>query len=157
DDGQFQQILINLAVNARDAMPDGGRLVLETENLSLPADARRFPELASGQYVSLTVSDTGPGMDESTQKHLFEPFFTTKGPGKGTGLGLATCHGIVKQNGGYIVVDTRLGAGATFRIILPRIDDVKPVVSEVKPVPHNDGTETILVVEDDHALCDFIV
>ena len=151
DRGQLEQILINLAVNARDAMPNGGRLTLETGNAVLDEEyARTRSYVAPGEYVRLAVSDDGTGMGEEAKAHLFEPFFTTKEHGKGTGLGLAMVYGAVKQNRGSIEVESEPGKGATFRIYLPRVvaaTDPLPVPSPTTRL--STGTETILLVEDD--------
>ena len=146
---QFEQVLINLAVNARDAMPTGGRLALSTANVRAPG-AGTEPNLAPGDWVRLTVSDTGIGMDEATRAHAFEPFFTTKGPGKGTGLGLATCHGIVTQHGGHIGLGSVPGAGTTVSIFLPRARGTVSSQASASVAPASlDGTETVFVVEDE--------
>jgi signal transduction histidine kinase len=152
DIGQIEQLLINLAVNARDAMPDGGQLTIQVDNVVL--DAHDVQEdLTPGQYVRLAVSDTGTGMDAHTQQHLFEPFFTTKEPGRGTGLGLATCYGIVKQHAGYIDCMSAPGKGTIFTIYLPRVDakpDLPSVRDELQELPG--GTERVLLVEDEVAV-----
>ncbi len=151
DPGQLQQVLINLAINARDAMPDGGTLTIETANVEL--DATRAPKdvpVAAGSYVLLAVTDTGCGIDAEAQAHIFEPFFTTKEVGKGTGLGLATIYGIVKQSDGYIWVHSAPGEGARFEIYLPRVQAaVQPAAVPAPPPTSTRGTETILVAEDE--------
>jgi CheY-like chemotaxis protein len=152
DPGQVSQVLLNLALNARDAMPEGGRLSIELANESLDAPlAAANDEIPPGRYVVLSVTDTGSGMDAETSSHVFEPFFTTKERGKGTGLGLATVYGIVRQSGGYVAVKTAPGAGTTFRIYLPRCDE--PTTSGIRrSVASRRGTETILLVEDEAAV-----
>jgi signal transduction histidine kinase/ActR/RegA family two-component response regulator len=154
DPGMMEQVIVNLAVNARDAMPDGGELFIEVRNVTLRRRdvAHRF-EARAGEFVCLTVADDGCGMDEDTLKRMFEPFFTTKEPGKGTGLGLATVHGIVKQHGGWVEVNSKPDEGATFRIYLPVSKHApQPMDDKVIRLPVAGGTETILVVEDDPAL-----
>jgi len=154
DPGQIGQIIMNLAVNARDAMPTGGRLTLETANIDLTLSHHTHLEaVPPGRYVRLTVRDTGEGMDAATVKHLFEPFFTTKEMGRGTGLGLPTVYGIVKQNHGYIEVDSQPGQGAVFRIYLPRLEEPPEAPrTRMTLAAQLEGTETILVVEDEDAL-----
>jgi two-component system, cell cycle sensor histidine kinase and response regulator CckA len=153
DPGKFQQIVLNLAGNARDAMPRGGRLRIETSNVSIPASGPKpQPFLAPGDYISLIVRDSGQGMDSKTRARIFEPFFTTKEKGKGTGLGLATVYGIVKQSGGYIWVESEIGRGSAFHTLLPRVP--APVVSGVqqKVFDFRSGGESVLLVEDDPAV-----
>ena len=154
DPTQLDQVIVNLGVNARDAMPGGGRITLSTANVELDdADARRHPGLQPGRYVMLGVADTGVGMDALTQARIFEPFFTTKEPGKGTGLGLSTVYGIVKQSGGYIAVDSQPGIGTTFRVYLPRIEaPAPPPVTTPGPQGPERGTESIVIVEDEGEL-----
>ena len=154
DPSKIDQVLMNLAVNARDVMPDGGKLVIETRNARLDTDyAKRHPGIAKpGDFVMFSVSDTGTGMDKETLSHLFEPFFTTKELGKGTGLGLSTVYGIVKQSGGYIWAYSEPEKGTCFKTYLPRVQEEKPPSSEI--CMHSSGSskrysETILVVEDD--------
>jgi CheY-like chemotaxis protein len=154
DPGQLEQVIVNLVVNASDEMPGGGKLSIETTNTQIGNDeaGRRGADVQPGPFVTLTIRDTGRGMDAETKARLFEPFFTKKGVGKGTGLGLATVYGIVKQSGGFIDVESELGEGAAFSIHLPAVlAAVEPQVDEPDapaPEPARGGAETILLVED---------
>jgi CheY-like chemotaxis protein len=150
DPDQIHQVIMNLAVNARDAMPEGGRLVIETSNVELDSGdgAAAHPEARPGRYVVMTLTDTGHGMDEAVRRQIFDPFFTTKEVGKGTGLGLSTVYGIVRQSDGWIDVSSEVGIGTTFKVYLPRID-AGSVPEEKAPVTAAEGgNETVLVVED---------
>ncbi|PWB67416.1 MAG: hypothetical protein C3F14_02245 [Deltaproteobacteria bacterium] len=151
DPGQVEQVIMNIVVNARDAMPDGGKVTIETGNVALDDRyVRQHPVVKPGDYVLLAISDTGTGMDEETKNRLFEPFYTTKDKGKGTGLGLSTVYGIVKQSGGYIWVYSEIGKGASFKVYLPRYGgspgEARP---EESPVSPSQGRETVLLVEDE--------
>jgi PAS domain S-box-containing protein len=157
DPAQLEQVIVNLALNARDAMPSGGRLLLETGNAELDeAGAARFPGASPGRYVRLAVQDSGTGMTPEVRARAFEPFFTTKPPGKGTGLGLATVHGVVTQSGGFVRLESERGYGTRFELLLPRVDEppapgLEWSIAAGTPRPRT-GTETVLVVEDDRLL-----
>jgi CheY-like chemotaxis protein len=155
DRGQIEQVLLNLAMNARDAMPGSGRLTIETANMDPDAEyVRQNPDVAPGPYIMFAVTDTGSGMTDAVKKHLFEPFFTTKAAGKGTGMGLAASFGIVNQSGGHISVRSDPGHGTTVRVYLPRVET--PLVVKHEPAADESprGTETILLAEDEPVLRD---
>jgi two-component system, cell cycle sensor histidine kinase and response regulator CckA len=155
DAGQIEQVIMNLVVNSKDAMPSGGKITIQTDNAELLKDevSREHSYIHPGSYVVLSICDTGHGMDKETQARIFEPFFTTKEKGKGTGLGLSTVYGIVKQSGGYILVDSQPGQGTTFRIYLPRVEEAAEAVGrvQVKSVQKG-GSETVLLVEDEESV-----
>jgi PAS domain S-box-containing protein len=153
DPGQIEQVLLNLVVNARDAMPDGGTLTIRTDNVTLDEDYARSHLISPGDYVMVSVSDTGVGMTDEVKQHIFEPFFTTKEQGKGTGLGLATCFGIIQQSNGHIHSDSQVDKGTQFKIYLPRVQGVEEFISSREvPVSLPQGTETILLAEDEPSL-----
>jgi two-component system cell cycle sensor histidine kinase/response regulator CckA len=156
DPGQIEQVVINLIVNSRDAMPNGGTIVVETSHATLDHDyARQHPSVVPGEYVVLTISDTGVGMADEVKQHVFEPFFTTKGAGHGTGLGLATCYGIVKQSGGNIWIYSELGIGTAVKVYLPRVEAMAQALPARDTAEHPgapQGSETILLVEDEAAV-----
>jgi PAS domain S-box-containing protein len=156
DQGQIEQVIMNLAVNARDAMPQGGKLMIETRNATVEEDElQRHTPMTPGDYILLIISDTGVGMNAETQAHIFEPFFTTKAQGKGTGLGLATVYGVVKQSGGYIWVYSEPGVGATFKVYLPRVLEETHAGHPTDLGDAHQGAETVLVVEDEVSLRTF--
>ncbi len=153
DAGQLEQVLMNLVVNAKDAMPNGGRLTVRTQNIIMDESHRGGQQfIRPGTYVMLSVSDTGTGMDKETQSRIFEPFFTTKEKGKGTGLGLSTVYGIVKQSGGYVMVQSEIGNGTTFHIYLPQVEDAAEKQAVPAPDAAGGGSETILLVEDEESV-----
>ncbi len=159
DPGQIEQVIMNLAVNARDAMPNGGKLTITTANTTLDkSQLKNFPDLCAGSYVMIAIADTGTGMSEEVKAHLFEPFFTTKPPGKGTGLGLATCFGIVKQNTGLINVQSESGRGTTFKIYFPQVEAaLEPSPVRMTPPEAAGGSETVLLVEDESVVRELAV
>jgi CheY-like chemotaxis protein len=158
DPTQIEQVLMNLCINSRDAMPKGGRVTIETHNVAFSEeDCRGTSGLQPGRFAELRVGDTGTGMDAATRERIFEPFFTTKGTGKGTGLGLATVYGIVKQHSGFILVESEPGKGSTFRVFLPvnetsKEGELRSTVLDV--LPARGGTETILLADDHDGICE---
>ena len=158
DPGQIEQVVLNLALNARDAMPRGGRLTLETRNVVITEVSKEHSSVLPGEYVIMSITDTGTGMDAAIQARIFEPFFTTKTIGRGTGLGLATVYGIVKQNDGHIWVDSEPGRGATFTVNFPRVkDETAPVVSPASQQAAIVGSgENIVLAEDEKPLRDLV-
>jgi CheY-like chemotaxis protein len=154
DAGQLEQVLMNLVVNSKDAMPGGGRIVIQTQNVTLDDSYRREQTfIRPGNYVVLSVHDDGAGMSKETQSRIFEPFFTTKEKGKGTGLGLSTVYGIVKQSGGYVMVQSEPKSGTTFNIYLPRVDEALEAHGAA-PISRSTagGSETVLLVEDEESV-----
>jgi len=158
DGGQIEQVLMNLVVNAKDAMPDGGKIIIHTANVDLGDEVRRqYSYIQPGPYILFSVSDTGQGMDKETQSRIFEPFFTTKEKGKGTGLGLSTVYGIVKQSGGYIFVQSEMGRGTTFRVYLPRVEDSAEPAGETRIAgTTSGGSETVLLAEDEQSVRELV-
>ncbi len=157
DAGQLEQVIMNLVVNAKDAMPEGGKLTLQSSDVTVRQYLSEHRFIQPGRYVVISVSDTGHGMDKETQSRIFEPFFTTKEKGKGTGLGLSTVYGIVKQSGGYVFVQSELGAGTTFHVYLPRVEDSAEELGPAKPQPsESGGCETILLVEDEDSVRELV-
>jgi len=156
DAGQIEKVIINMVINAAEAMPNGGKLTLETANVAVGDNyVSHFPELKSGDYAMLAITDTGMGMSAETKERIFEPFFSTKEVGQGTGLGLSTCYGILKQSGGHITVSSELARGTTFKIYLPAAQAPANTPVQIPEIPHlPKGTETILLVEEDPALRD---
>ncbi len=152
DPNQLERVLLNLALNAQDAMPDGGQLTIETSNLRFAGDASPSGQIDPGEYILITVTDTGHGMDEETKAHIFEPFFTTKKPGQGTGLGLSMVYGIVKQSDGHVRVESYPGVGSTFKIYLPRVSPLEQVGTGPVATTTPHGQETVLVAEDEEAV-----
>jgi CheY-like chemotaxis protein len=160
DPGQIEQVIMNLAINARDAMPEGGRLTIETGAASVEGERARAMGISPGPYATIRVRDTGTGMDDATRARLFEPFFTTKPSGKGTGLGLATVYGIVKQSGGGLEVTSELGRGSAFVVFLPAVNEPPEARERPEAGPargkaapeRRGGDETVLVVEDEGAV-----
>ncbi len=156
DAGQLEQVVMNLVVNAKDAMPDGGKLTVKSADITVRPNFREHRFILPGRYAVLSVTDTGVGMDKDTQSRVFEPFFTTKEKGKGTGLGLSTVYGIVKQSNGYVFVQSEPGAGSTFYVYLPRVDDASEVVPPAPHQPEAGGSETVLLVEDEESVRELV-
>jgi two-component system cell cycle sensor histidine kinase/response regulator CckA len=157
DAGQLEQVIMNLVVNAKDSMPEGGRLTVQSSDVTVRQNFREHRFIQPGRYAVISVADTGHGMDKETQSRIFEPFFTTKEKGKGTGLGLSTVYGIVKQSNGYVFAQSELGAGTTFYVYLPRVEDSTEVLSPVTSPPNEaGGCETVLLVEDEESVRELV-
>ena len=157
DASQLEQVLMNLVVNAKDAMPEGGKLIVQSANVTVRQNLGEHRFIQPGRYAVISVSDTGHGMDKETQSRIFEPFFTTKEKGKGTGLGLSTVYGIVKQSNGFVFAESQPGSGTTFYVYLPRVEEAAEQQSPVKPQPHEpDGCETVLLVEDEESVRELV-
>jgi CheY-like chemotaxis protein len=157
DAGQLEQVIMNLVVNAKDAMPEGGRLTLQSSDVTVRHNLTQHRFIQPGRYAVISVSDTGHGMDRETRSRMFEPFFTTKEKGKGTGLGLSTVYGIVKQSNGYVFAQSDVGAGTTFYVYLPRVEDAAEQLSPAKIQSNDtDGSETVLLVEDEECVRELV-
>jgi two-component system cell cycle sensor histidine kinase/response regulator CckA len=157
DAGQLEQVIMNLVVNAKDAMPEGGKLTVETRHVTVRQNFHEHQFILPGRYAVISVTDTGHGMDKETQSRIFEPFFTTKEKGKGTGLGLSTVYGIVKQSSGYVFAESEIGAGTTFHVFLPRAEESAEELSPAKAQPHEaGGCETVLLVEDEESVRELV-
>jgi len=157
DAGQLEQVIMNLVVNAKDAMPEGGKLTVQSSDVTVRQNFREHRLIQPGRYAVISVADTGLGMDKETQSRIFEPFFTTKEKGKGTGLGLSTVYGIVKQSNGYVFVQSEVGAGTTFYVYLPRVEESAEELSPVKaPQKEAGGCETVLLVEDEDSVRELV-
>jgi two-component system cell cycle sensor histidine kinase/response regulator CckA len=157
DAGQLEQVIMNLVVNAKDAMPEGGKITVQSSEVTVRQNFREHRFIQPGRYVVLSVSDTGHGMDKETQSRIFEPFFTTKEKGKGTGLGLSTVYGIVKQSGGYVFPQSEPGAGTTFYIYLPRVEESPEEMAPPKSQENEKGgCETVLLVEDEESVRELV-
>src|SRR5208337_118085 len=157
DAGQLEQVIMNLVVNAKDAMPEGGKLTLRTADVTVRPNFSEHRFIHPGRYAVISVSDTGHGMDKETQSRIFEPFFTTKEKGKGTGLGLSTVYGIVKQSNGYVFAQSEVGKGTTFYVYLPRAEENAEELSPAKPQQNEaGGCETVLLVEDEESVRELV-
>jgi len=157
DPGHIEQVIMNLVVNAKDAMPEGGKLTLQSSDVTVRPDLNEPRFIQPGRYAVISVSDTGHGMDKETQSRIFEPFFTTKEKGKGTGLGLSTVYGIVKQSNGYVFAQSEPGVGTTFHVYLPRVEDSAEELCPVKSQPNEaGGCETVLLVEDEESVRELV-
>src|SRR5208337_673313 len=157
DAGQLEQVIMNLVVNAKDAMPEGGKLTVQSSDVTVRHSFSEHCFIQPGRYAVISVADTGHGMDKETQSRIFEPFFTTKDKGKGTGLGLSTVYGIVKQSNGYVFAQSELGVGTTFYVYLPRVEDSAEELSPTESQPNEaGGCETVLLVEDEESVRELV-